>query len=445
MGLDVYLYRIPDKQLYERVSELTDGDDLYDQADKIYPGDDDVAKKQRRDWIEAKRAAYAEETGHIQKHPEHDWWEATPDIKRGIEQPSATDPKHLLKLGYFRSSYNGAGLNSVLRDRDLPTLDDIFCPPSDEYYFRPNWEGCRSRAQEVLMNFQIHAAATGGRCAASYQPNAIGGVPPEAPKSIEDALRIYHEERRRSFDVSASVSRAREWVSRRAAADEISESEAAEHRAKIDAYEANALALFAAYDESLCRVRPFIFNPYSPAHLRYLQDNPVLEKVHAVQRYCDALEAGITADTPEGTDAARTDMQAVVEGTFTVRAIMPGGFARDGVEYIAYYVIIDENELPYDKDEVLGWDMSAYSNRLGNFDFGSGMATNALYFGVGTQLLSRKPEPTLYQVYEPQKDHPDDEPQKWYCDALRIVLETIDHVLAQPEHERDQYWLAWSG
>ena len=58
---------------------------------------------------------------------------------QSMEQPSALHPDHLFQRGYFRSSYNESGINSLLASVELPTLYDIFEPDGDVYAV--NFEG----------------------------------------------------------------------------------------------------------------------------------------------------------------------------------------------------------------------------------------------------------------------------------------------------------------
>lgn len=68
-------------------------------------------------------------------------------------------------------------------------------------------------------------------------------------------------------------------------------------------------------------------------------------------------------------------------------------------------------------------------------------------FGVITKKFEPKPadplsrmlnSPAVYVIYEkPRSDQPD-----YYLTALRIVKETIEYVLAQPD--RQKFFLRWS-
>ena len=79
-----------------------------------------------------------------------------------IELPSRLYPEHLFKVGYLRSSYNGSGINSVLRRRGVPDLYSIFQPPEDEYHVRCDWAAVKERVAGAITQFKaIQAGPTG--------------------------------------------------------------------------------------------------------------------------------------------------------------------------------------------------------------------------------------------------------------------------------------------
>jgi len=72
------------------------------------------------------------------------------DEKQQINLPSRLYPDHLFKIGYFRSSYNESGFNSVMENLGLPTLYDIFSNGANEYYVLPDWKQSKSRAKAAI-------------------------------------------------------------------------------------------------------------------------------------------------------------------------------------------------------------------------------------------------------------------------------------------------------
>lgn len=79
-----------------------------------------------------------------------------------VEIDSKIDPTHSFKIGYFRSSYNSGGTNSVLKLYGVPTLDDIICP-EDSYEFVPNWEECLDRVTAAIKTFEDVLESERGR------------------------------------------------------------------------------------------------------------------------------------------------------------------------------------------------------------------------------------------------------------------------------------------
>lgn len=75
-----------------------------------------------------------------------------------IEMKSRLHPNHYCEIGYLRSSYNSGGLNSVLRnvlgeDRDLYYIFQ----PNNEYEFRPDWKAALGRAKEIRDDLEMVA------------------------------------------------------------------------------------------------------------------------------------------------------------------------------------------------------------------------------------------------------------------------------------------------
>jgi hypothetical protein len=101
MGLDVYLYHSPDWDDSIRREEGYE-----EEANKIYK---EIEDREERD---AKLKGLAEAWNIM----EGDFY-VRPSEMTNIELPSTLHPDHMFKIGYFRSSYNSDGINSVLRDR----------------------------------------------------------------------------------------------------------------------------------------------------------------------------------------------------------------------------------------------------------------------------------------------------------------------------------------
>jgi hypothetical protein len=106
-----------------------------------------------------------------------------------IELNSNTDPEHLFKVGYFRSSYNQGGINSVMRTRIGKSLYDVF-PESEDYYFVPNWARALINIREIRKEFEDSIAATGKYQVATISTYFVN----EDINSPQDALNAYMEE-----------------------------------------------------------------------------------------------------------------------------------------------------------------------------------------------------------------------------------------------------------
>lgn len=189
MGLDVYLYRCPNRPAARQIEDAYEkrttelwakhcgkegewGSLAKDEQDRRY----EVYKAAR---IAVARELGLTEDGH---HPQVE----------EVKLPSARWPDHYFKIGYFRSSYNDTGINSVLRSFGLPTLSDIF-NPGDEYEFVPNWEAARQNASRVLAG--LRSQATLGIRVLEVRPNMLRRTH-ELPASAEAARQIIANERK---------------------------------------------------------------------------------------------------------------------------------------------------------------------------------------------------------------------------------------------------------
>jgi len=138
MGLDVYLYK----------------------ADK-FPTEDDMN--------EEKNGVFSEE---------------------GVEIPSAKYPKHYFKIGYFRSSYNENGINTVLGTLINMDLYDIFEKEKDDYVVVPNWVSVLHKTNEAIKKYTEHLNSPVGK----YAITTIYGFNRGGAKSKDDAFDIFKKQ-----------------------------------------------------------------------------------------------------------------------------------------------------------------------------------------------------------------------------------------------------------
>lgn len=141
MGLDVYLERCPDLD-----AALVVENDYNQQAEAIWSeyGEYDQMTQEQKDAARGKSDALQEKMGLVEygKHPD----------REKFEIDSSLYPDHYFKIGYFRSSYNSGGINSVFRRLGLPGLYDIFDTDS-EYHVRPDWQTVRDRVDQAISAF----------------------------------------------------------------------------------------------------------------------------------------------------------------------------------------------------------------------------------------------------------------------------------------------------
>lgn len=197
MGLDVYLYKYENyKETREKVEafdQQTEG--LYDKH-QMY-GDD--WKSLTQEIQEQRRKAFKNEKREIAASLNLDLDSCDDPIDgECIEDnfPGAED--HYFKIGYFRSSYNGSGINNVLGNLIGIGLKEIF-EPGDEYRFQPNWLKAKEKCHEAIEKLsKILSDGENFRCV-RHSWNEFQGPPKESHpiKSEEDALQAFLEERRK--------------------------------------------------------------------------------------------------------------------------------------------------------------------------------------------------------------------------------------------------------
>ena len=117
---------------------------------------------------------------------------------------SNVDPEHLLKVGYFRSSYNGSGLNSVLNGRTGKDLYYIFSDP-DGHPFVPNWSVALVRCNEAIEEFAENLKTTAQYNVIDVGPNVFRTPEILSDKeALEAFLTEINQEKEYKFDGSYS-------------------------------------------------------------------------------------------------------------------------------------------------------------------------------------------------------------------------------------------------
>jgi hypothetical protein len=145
MGLDIYLYRYENhaaavalekeyEEKSEAIWETVAPDATYEQMTEAQK---DNAHKQCAALCKKMKL---NENGCV----------PAPD-EESIELESTLYPKHLFKIGYFRSSYNEGGINHILRDRLGQDLYSVLGINQNESHQQPNWAVVVKNCVDVMQ------------------------------------------------------------------------------------------------------------------------------------------------------------------------------------------------------------------------------------------------------------------------------------------------------
>ena len=171
MGLDVYLQYCEDSVAADKYENQYD--QLCERIRKRIMG--------IKDWSQSTQEE--RDLYHLEVKEMTGLLDADEHIKRRtIEIPSKKYPEHYFKIGYFRSSYNGSGINYVLRDLGLLGLYEIF-GVSNEHDTSPDWFQSRERAKETLKAFREMEEIP-----CSFFVHSIGD---KNPSSTEEAIEVF--------------------------------------------------------------------------------------------------------------------------------------------------------------------------------------------------------------------------------------------------------------
>lgn len=154
MGLDVYLSKCPDIKAAEAAQDAAEKEveALWSKAGKY-----DSLSESTKNEVRAECAKVYARFGCTGKHDRH------ASIVTLDDMPSTTAPEHMFKLGYFRSSYNGAGINAVMRKLNLLDLAGIFGVTNDEYNVVPDWSASLDRVNQTIDAYSTHLSSDAGR------------------------------------------------------------------------------------------------------------------------------------------------------------------------------------------------------------------------------------------------------------------------------------------
>lgn len=193
MGLDIYLYRYEDLDAHlKRKEEVQDKEQLILQEvanqrgvpiDDLSDQDRDNAYSLFKYWClgqdDLNKYGWVEGDGEWVQFTHEDY------------------PDHLFQIGYFRSSYNDAGINWVLR-QTLGKDSDLFYifNPSDEYIAKVDWNEALIRAEDVLQRFSKFVEENGEFTTMRVPFNSLVSAD-ELVGSEKEALEKFMEAKRR--------------------------------------------------------------------------------------------------------------------------------------------------------------------------------------------------------------------------------------------------------
>jgi len=110
--------------------------------------------------------------------------------EEGVETPSLRYPKHYFKIGYFRSSYNESGINTVLGNAIGTDLYDIFDVGADSYVVSPNWEMALIKVNKAIKDYTELIESPMGK----YSVTTIHNFTRGNVKNPKEALDVFREE-----------------------------------------------------------------------------------------------------------------------------------------------------------------------------------------------------------------------------------------------------------
>lgn len=201
MGLDITIKKFKNIAKYKKLSKKHE-----DAMEKIYTDYESSVGKTYKELTKKDKKAIEKLTEKYAKENKcNDWGEpdglAGEDFKYEPKEEWAKN--HLFASGYFRSSYNSAGFNSVLPQmlgKNI-TLYSIFDKEdNDEYYFTPDWEESLKRVKSAIRLLKSRAK-TGIRNVMSVTPaSSFDKDDTKRPKNKVSALKIFEKHLKQSQD-----------------------------------------------------------------------------------------------------------------------------------------------------------------------------------------------------------------------------------------------------
>lgn len=203
MGLDVYLYRLNDGHTRKELDAKKEAHEeaveapwkRFEEADIRYddiPEDEKLAASEASD---AARKKFPDPEGTYigynekKRESEYDYSQA---IASRVVEKSRKYPDGMFEIGYWRSSYNDAGINHVLKDMGLPDLYDVVFEngrdDQESYYVWPMWANIRRRAQELLDQYDQEQMRRRGHRVIEVRHDFVAD---DAPSDPAAAMEIF--------------------------------------------------------------------------------------------------------------------------------------------------------------------------------------------------------------------------------------------------------------
>jgi len=471
VGLDVYLYYYKNYEdttarelAHDNACEAlwkSLGKELFDKDDFRWNDYKDLPEKDKKRFDKKRRAAkkvLAKQYGMVTRTTtlkNHDYrsnYEGSPPLaeRRSIELPSAIYPEHMFKIGYFRSNYNSGGVNSVLRDMGIPDLYEIFPEAGlESYAFSPDWEACRSAAEEALDAYD----------------GAFDSNPYAAFREEHSSPYLAWALRRRPTGVTEAITLAKETLGAEefsgvlchsfvlpavtqgvvnAQGNQVAQKTdiVAHHNALMPHYEVGTLdgvppvthpALWSVNVRAVIRghrvrLRESAVLLLGTEMVETLEKAQILALAGNEQARLQRLTEPPTK-SPFGMPAEIPEQGELEKGLLSGKTILVP------MMYVVYDNPEQETIITYApaKNDLLG---GSFSNADGLFSR-EGIPTSGVYPHIGRSTFGKEDRPMLTFVRKKENEE-----LLWYRQALEIVQETCEWVLKKRKPEN--YYLHWS-
>lgn len=177
MGLDVYLYREESREQIKDYEKKVES--IKDRVWNKKAGTrkfEDLSEAERKSiWAAQDKAL--KKAGLTDNVPEL--------LQKIVKLPSNIHPEHYFKIGYFRSSYNDSGINTVLENAIGESLYSIFDVGNNDYIITPDWNAAKKKAEDVRERYRKYLEESRG-----YAIESID-LPMKTVDSETDAMNLF--------------------------------------------------------------------------------------------------------------------------------------------------------------------------------------------------------------------------------------------------------------